>query len=36
LAEDIAEGVRLDRGRCVYPTAPGHGVRLSRGGSDPL
>ena len=36
LAEDIASGVRLDRGRCVYPDAPGHGVRLLKSGSDPL
>ena len=34
LAEDIAEGVRLDRGRCVYPDAPGHGVRLLRPGRE--
>jgi L-alanine-DL-glutamate epimerase-like enolase superfamily enzyme len=36
LAEDIAEGVRLDRGRCVYPDAAGHGVTLLRPGRDPL
>jgi L-alanine-DL-glutamate epimerase-like enolase superfamily enzyme len=36
LAEDIAEGVRLDHGRCVYPDAPGHGVKLLRPGRDPL
>jgi L-Ala-D/L-Glu epimerase len=36
LAEDIADGVRLDRGRCVYPDAPGHGVRLLRPGRNPL
>jgi L-alanine-DL-glutamate epimerase-like enolase superfamily enzyme len=36
LAEDVAEGVRLDRGRCVYPDSPGHGVRLLRAGTDPL
>jgi L-Ala-D/L-Glu epimerase len=30
LAEDIAAGVRLDRGRCIYPNAPGHGVRLTK------
>jgi len=36
LAEDIAEGVRLDRGRCVYPELSGHGVRLLRSGRDPL
>jgi L-alanine-DL-glutamate epimerase-like enolase superfamily enzyme len=28
LARDIAEGVRLDRGRCLYPNRPGNGVRL--------
>jgi L-alanine-DL-glutamate epimerase-like enolase superfamily enzyme len=28
LAEDIATGVRLDRGRVVYPDEPGCGVRL--------
>lgn len=28
LAEDIASGVRLERGRCVYPDLPGHGVEL--------
>lgn len=33
LAEDIAEGVRLDRGRCLYPDRPGHGVRLLQEGS---
>jgi len=33
LAEDIAEGVRLDRGRCIYPDRPGHGVRLLRAGN---
>jgi len=36
LAEDIADGVRLDHGRCVYPDAPGHGLRLLRDGSNPL
>lgn len=35
LAEDIAEGVRLERGRCIYPDRPGHGVRLLREGSPP-
>jgi L-Ala-D/L-Glu epimerase len=33
LAEDIAEGVRLERGRCIYPDAPGHGVRLTVSGT---
>jgi L-Ala-D/L-Glu epimerase len=36
LAEDVAEGVRLDRGKCIYPDAPGSGVRLLRTGRDPL
>jgi L-alanine-DL-glutamate epimerase-like enolase superfamily enzyme len=36
LAKDIADGVRLDRGRCIYPDAPGHGVRLLAPGRDPL
>jgi L-alanine-DL-glutamate epimerase-like enolase superfamily enzyme len=36
LAEDIAEGARLDRGRCIYPDAPGHGLKLLRPGRDPL
>jgi L-alanine-DL-glutamate epimerase-like enolase superfamily enzyme len=36
LAEDVADGVRLDRGRCIYPDAPGHGLRLLRPGRDPL
>jgi len=32
LAEDIADGVRLERGRCLYPDAPGHGIRLRNSG----
>jgi L-alanine-DL-glutamate epimerase-like enolase superfamily enzyme len=28
LAEDVASGVRLQRGRVVYPDEPGCGVRL--------
>ncbi|GIW96572.1 MAG: dipeptide epimerase [Pirellulaceae bacterium] len=32
LAEDIADGVRLERGRAVYPDRPGSGVRLLRYG----
>jgi L-alanine-DL-glutamate epimerase-like enolase superfamily enzyme len=36
LAEDIATGVRLERGRCIYPDTPGHGVNLLRPGRDPL
>jgi L-alanine-DL-glutamate epimerase-like enolase superfamily enzyme len=35
LAEDVAEGVRLDRGRCIYPDTPGNGVRLLQQGRDP-
>jgi L-Ala-D/L-Glu epimerase len=34
LAEDIAEGVRLDKGRCIYPDAPGHGVQLTATGRE--
>jgi L-Ala-D/L-Glu epimerase len=36
LAEDVADGVRLDRGRCLYPDTPGNGVTLLRPGRDPL
>jgi L-Ala-D/L-Glu epimerase len=36
LAEDIADGVRLDRGRCIYPDVPGNGVTLRAAGRDPL
>ena len=36
LAEDVATGVRLDRGRCMFPDAPGHGLQLLRPGRDPL
>jgi len=36
LAKDIADGVRLDRGRCVYPDRPGNGVTLLEPGIDPL
>jgi L-alanine-DL-glutamate epimerase-like enolase superfamily enzyme len=36
LAEDIASGVRLDRGRCLYPEVPGNGVTLLCPGRDPL
>ncbi|MCI0357059.1 MAG: dipeptide epimerase [Planctomycetaceae bacterium] len=36
LAKDIADGVRLDRGRCIYPDRPGHGVILLEQGTDPL
>lgn len=28
LARDVATGCRVDRGRCRYPDAPGHGVEL--------
>jgi L-alanine-DL-glutamate epimerase-like enolase superfamily enzyme len=31
LAKDIASGVRLDRGRCIYPDENGTGVRLLNG-----
>jgi L-Ala-D/L-Glu epimerase / N-acetyl-D-glutamate racemase len=31
LAKDIASGVRLDRGRCIYPEENGTGVRLLDG-----
>ncbi|MCL4203228.1 MAG: dipeptide epimerase [Pirellulaceae bacterium] len=30
LAEDIATGVRIDQGRCIYPQEPGHGIQLTR------
>jgi len=36
LAKDIASGVRLERGRCVYPDVPGNGVTLVERGKDPL
>ncbi len=36
LAEDVASGVRLQRGRCIYPDAPGNGVSLTRPGRDLL
>jgi L-alanine-DL-glutamate epimerase-like enolase superfamily enzyme len=36
LAQDIATGVRLDRGRCIYPDVPGNGVTLLAPGRDPL
>jgi L-alanine-DL-glutamate epimerase-like enolase superfamily enzyme len=36
LAEDIATGVRLEKGRCVFPDLPGHGVALIAPGRDPL
>lgn len=36
LAEDIATGVRLDRGRCIYPDTPGNGVMLTKPGRDPV
>jgi L-alanine-DL-glutamate epimerase-like enolase superfamily enzyme len=32
LAEDIATGVRLEKGKCVYPDSPGHGVALTKQG----
>jgi L-alanine-DL-glutamate epimerase-like enolase superfamily enzyme len=36
LAKDIASGVRLERGRCIYPDVPGNGVTLLEPGRDPL
>jgi L-alanine-DL-glutamate epimerase-like enolase superfamily enzyme len=36
LAKDIASGVRLDRGRCIFPDVPGNGVTLLEPGRDPL
>jgi L-alanine-DL-glutamate epimerase-like enolase superfamily enzyme len=36
LADDVATGVRLDQGRCVYPDAPGSGVTLLRPGREAL
>jgi L-alanine-DL-glutamate epimerase-like enolase superfamily enzyme len=36
LAEDVAEGVRLEQGRCLYPQTPGTGVTLTREGRNPL
>jgi L-Ala-D/L-Glu epimerase len=36
LAEDIATGARLEKGRCVFPDLPGHGVALIAPGRDPL
>ncbi len=36
LAEDVAMGVRLERGRCVFPDVAGNGVKLIRTGRDPL
>jgi len=32
LAEDIAEGVSINAGRCVYADRPGAGIRLTRAG----
>jgi L-alanine-DL-glutamate epimerase-like enolase superfamily enzyme len=36
LAKDIASGVRLERGRCIYPDVSGNGVTLLEPGRDPL
>jgi L-Ala-D/L-Glu epimerase len=36
LAQDIADGVRLDRGRCIFPDVPGNGVTLRAPGRQPL
>lgn len=33
LAEDIATGVRLEQGRCIFPEVPGSGVRLTKPGT---
>lgn len=33
LAEDIADGVRVERGRCHYPDRPGSGVELIKEGT---
>jgi L-alanine-DL-glutamate epimerase-like enolase superfamily enzyme len=32
LKEDIATGVTLEQGRCIYPRLPGHGVQLVKAG----
>ena len=32
LAEDVATGIRLDKGRCIYPNVPGNGVTLTKVG----
>ncbi|MHB0956606.1 MAG: dipeptide epimerase [Pirellulaceae bacterium] len=32
LKEDVATGVTLERGRCIYPCVPGHGVELVKSG----
>lgn len=34
LAEDVAAGVRLERGRVIFPDRPGCGVRLLRSGEE--
>ena len=36
LAEDVATGVTLDRGRCIFPSVPGNGVTLTRTGGNPF
>jgi L-alanine-DL-glutamate epimerase-like enolase superfamily enzyme len=36
LAKDIATGVKLDRGRCLYPDVPGNGVTLLQKGRNPV
>jgi hypothetical protein len=36
LDHDIASGVSLDRGRCIYSDVPGNGVTLLEPGRDPL
>jgi L-alanine-DL-glutamate epimerase-like enolase superfamily enzyme len=32
LSQDVAEGVFIEAGRCVYSDRPGAGVRLTRAG----
>ncbi len=36
LARDIATGVHVEQGRCLYPSTPGHGVRLTGKGDGNL
>src|SRR3954471_1109104 len=36
LAKDIATGVRLDKGRCIFPDRPGNGVELLDPGREAL
>ncbi len=32
LGQDVATGVRLEQGRCIYPTENGNGVQLTKSG----